>query len=34
MPGDDESECLPWPCNHEEFDTRVMLHAVNAVLQA
>ena len=27
MPGDDESEY------HEEFDTRVMLHAANAVSQ-
>ena len=31
MPGDDESEYPPRPCNHEEFDTRVMLHAANAV---
>ena len=33
MPGDDESEYPPKPCNHEEFDTRVMLHAANAVSQ-
>ena len=33
MPGDDESEYPPRPCNHEEFDTRVMLHAANAVSQ-
>ena len=31
MPGIDESEYPLRPCNHEEFDTRVMLHAVNAV---
>ena len=31
MPGVDESEYPLRPCNHEEFDTRVMLHAVNAV---
>ena len=33
MPGDDESEYPPRPCNHEEFDTRVMLHAANALSQ-
>ena len=33
MPGDDESEYQPRPCNHDEFDTRVMLHAANAVSQ-
>ena len=33
MPGDDESEYPPWPCNHEEFDTRLMLNAANAVSQ-
>ena len=33
MPGDDESEYAPRPCNHEEFDTRVMLHAASAVSQ-
>ena len=34
MPGDgDESEYPPRPCNHEEFDTRVMVHAANAVSQ-
>ena len=31
MPGADASEYLLRPCNHEEFDTRVMLHAANAV---
>ena len=31
MPRADESEYPLWPYNHEEFDTRVMLHAVNAV---
>ena len=30
MPGADESEYPLRPCNHEEFDTRVMLHAANA----
>ena len=29
--GADESEYPLKPCNHEEFDTRVMLHAANAV---
>ena len=29
--GADESEYPLRPCNHEEFDTRVMLHAANAV---
>ena len=33
MPGDDESEYPLRPCNHEEFNTRVMLHAANAVSQ-
>ena len=33
MPGDDEYEYPPRPCHHEEFDTRVMLHAANAVSQ-
>ena len=31
MPGADESEYPLRPCNHEEFDTRVMLPAANAV---
>ena len=31
VPGADVSEYLLRPCNHEEFDTRVMLHAANAV---
>ena len=31
MPGADESEYPLRSCNHEEFDTRVMLHAANAV---
>ena len=31
IPGDDESEYPLTPCNHEELDTRVMLHAANAV---
>ena len=31
MPGADESEYPLRPCNHEEFDTRVMTHAANAV---
>ena len=31
MPGDDESEYPIRSCNHEEFDTRVVLHAANAV---
>ena len=31
MPGDDESEYPSSPRDHEEFDTRVMLHAANAV---
>ena len=31
MPGADESEYPLMPCNHEEFDTRVVLHAANAV---
>ena len=31
MPGADVSEYPLRPCNHEEFDTRVMLHAANAV---
>ena len=30
-PGADESEYPLRPCNHEEFDTRVMLPAANAV---
>ena len=29
MPGADESEYPLRPCNHEEFDTRVMLPAVH-----
>ena len=31
MPGAELSEYAPRPCNHEEFDTRVMLHAANVV---
>ena len=31
MLGADVSEYPLRPCNHEEFDTRVMLHAANAV---
>ena len=31
LPGADESEYPLRPCNHWEFDTRVMLHAPNAV---
>ncbi len=31
VPGSDVSEYPLRPCNHEEFDTRVMLHAPNAV---
>ena len=31
MPGADESEYPVRPCNHEEFDTRVVLHAANAL---
>ena len=31
MPGADVSEYPLRPCNHDEFDTRVMLHAANAV---
>ena len=31
MPGAYESEYPLRPCNHEEFDTRVMMHAANAV---
>ena len=31
VPGADVSEYLLRPCNHEEFYTRVMLHATNAV---
>ena len=31
MPDTDESEYPLTPCNHEEFDTRVLLHAANAV---
>ena len=31
VPGADESEYSPKPCIHAEFDTRVMLHAANAV---
>ena len=31
MPGADESDCTLMPYNHQEFDTRVMLHATNAV---
>ena len=34
MSGADESEYPLRPCNHEEFDTRVMLHAANAVSHA
>ena len=30
-PGADGSEYPLRPCNHDEFDTRVMLHAANAV---
>ena len=33
MPGDYECEYPLRPCNHEEFDRRVMLHAANAVSQ-
>ena len=33
MPGADQSEYPLRPCNHEEFDRRVMLHAANAVSQ-
>ena len=33
MPGDYECEYPPRSCNHEEFDTRVMLPAANAVSQ-
>ena len=32
MPGADESEYPLRSCNHEEFNTRVMLHAMDAVL--
>ena len=31
VPGGDESEYPLRPCNHEEFDTRLMLHAANVV---
>ena len=31
VPGADESEYPLRPCNHEEFDTRVLSHAANAV---
>ena len=31
LPGDDEPDYPLRLCNHEEFDTRVMLHAANAV---
>ena len=31
VPGADEYEYPPMPCIHAEFDTRVMLHAPNAV---
>ena len=31
LSGADESEYPLRPCNHEEFDTRVMLYAANAV---
>ena len=31
MPGADEAEYPLRPCNHEEVDTRVILHAANAV---
>ena len=31
MPGADVSEYPLRPCNHAECDTRVMLHAANAV---
>ena len=32
VPGADESEYPLRPCNHEEFDKRVLSHAANAVL--
>ena len=31
MPGADESEYPLRPCTHDEFDTRVLSHAANAV---
>ena len=31
MSGADESDYPLRPCNHEEFDTRVLSHAANAV---
>ena len=31
MPGAAEADYPLRPCNHEEFDTRVMLHATNVV---
>ena len=31
VPGAGESEYPLGPCNHEEFDTRVLSHAANAV---
>ena len=31
MPGADESKYPLRPCNHEEFDTRVMLHAEKTI---
>ena len=31
VPGAVESKYPLRPCNHEEFDTRMMLHAANAV---
>ena len=31
VPGADVSEYPLRPCNHEEFDTRVILHSTNAV---
>ena len=31
VPGGDESEYPLRPSNHDEFDTRLMLHAANAV---
>ena len=34
VPGGDESEYPLRPCIHEEFDTRVMFHAANAVSHA
>ena len=31
VPGGDESEYPLRPCNHEKFDTRLTLHAANAI---